>query len=178
MDRQEAREQLKGQLKGYVESITSKSKGANMYVCPLCGSGTGSHNTGAFSITKDGKSVKCFSCNKGGDIFDLIGGHEQITDHSEQLKRAVELYGITIESYRATAQEDFREYQKQDKNEQYTHNSTHTTDYTKFFSQANKDIEKTDYHRGLSIETLKRNKIGYEQNWKRSSKPTLNYSYK
>lgn len=171
MDRQEAREQLKGQLKSYVESITSKSKGANMYVCPLCGSGTGSHNTGAFSITKDGKSWKCFSCNKGGDIFDLIGEHEQIADHSEQLKRAGELYGITIESYRATAQEDFREYQNQPKNEQYTHNSTHTTDYTQFFLQANRDIEKTDYHRGLSIETLNRFKIGYVESWRHPKAP-------
>lgn len=183
MDRQEAREQLKGQLKSYVESITRKSKGANMYVCPLCGSGTGSHNTGAFSITKDGKSWKCFSCNKGGDIFDLIGEHEKITDHSEQLKRAGELYGITIESYRATAQEDFREYQNQPKNEQYTHNSIHTTDYinthnsirttdyTQFFLQANRDIEKTDYHRGLSIETLNRFKIGYVESWRHPKAP-------
>jgi replicative DNA helicase len=171
MDRQEAREQLKGQLKSYVESITSKSKGANMYVCPLCGSGTGSHNTGAFSITKDGKSWKCFSCNKGGDIFDLIGEHEQIADHSEQLKRAGELYGITIESYRATAQEDFREYQNHAKSEQYTHNSTHTTDYTQFFLQANRDIEKTDYHRGLSIETLNRFKIGYVESWRHPKAP-------
>lgn len=183
MDRQEAREQLKGQLKSYVESITRKSKGANMYVCPLCGSGTGSHNTGAFSITKDGKSWKCFSCNKGGDIFDLIGEHEKITDHSEQLKRAGKLYGITIESYRATAQEDFREYQNQPKNEQYTHNSIHTTDYinthnsirttdyTQFFLQANRDIEKTDYHRGLSIETLNRFKIGYVESWRHPKAP-------
>jgi replicative DNA helicase len=50
MERQEAIKQLKGQLRAYVESITQKSKGANMYVCPLCGSGTGRHKTGAFSI--------------------------------------------------------------------------------------------------------------------------------
>lgn len=170
MDRQEARDQLKGQLRAYVESITSKSKGANMYVCPLCGSGTGSHSTGAFSI-KDGTSWKCFSCNKGGDIFDLIGEHEGIADHSEQLKRAGELFGITIDSYRATAQEDFREYQNQPKNEQYTHNNIHTTDYTQFFLQANRDIEKTSYHRGLSLETLNRFKIGYVENWRHPKAP-------
>ena len=96
MDRHEAREQLKEQLKSYVESITHKSKGANMYVCPLCGSGTGSHSTGAFSIK--GTSWKCFSCNKGGDIFDLIGEYEGIADHSKQLKRAGELFGIYIDS--------------------------------------------------------------------------------
>jgi len=169
MDRQEAREQLKEQLKPYVESITHKSKGANMYVCPLCGSGTGSHSTGAFSIK--GTSWKCFSCNEGGDIFDLIGKHEGITDYSEQLKRAGELFGISIDSYRATAQEDFREYQNQPKSEQYTHNNIHTTDYTQFFLQANRDIEKTSYHRGLSIETLNRFKIGYVESWRHPKAP-------
>lgn len=170
MDRQEAREQLKGQLRAYVESITQKSKGANMYVCPLCGSGTGSHSTGAFSI-KDGTSWKCFSCNEGGDIFDLIGKYEGIADHSEQLKRAGELFGVTIDSYRATAQEDFREYQNQPKSEQYTHKSIHTTDYTQFFLQANKDIEKTSYHRGLTLETLNRYKIGYVESWRHPKAP-------
>lgn len=174
MERQEAREQLKGQLRAYVESITQKSKGANMYVCPLCGSGTGSHGTGAFSI-KDGTSWKCFSCNEGGDIFDLIGKYEGIADHSEQLKRAGELFGVTIDSYRATAQEDFREYQKQPKTEQYTHNNIHTNtataDYTQFFLQANRDIEKTSYHRGLSLETLNRFKIGYVENWRHPKAP-------
>ena len=170
MNRQEAREQLKGQLRTYVESITRKSKGANMYVCPLCGSGTGKHSTGAFSI-KDGTSWKCFSCNEGGDIFDLIGKYECIADHNEQLKRAGELFGITIDSYKATAQEDFREYQNQPKTEQYTHKSIHTTDYTQFFLQANKDIEKTNYHRGISLETLNRFKIGYVENWRHPKAP-------
>lgn len=169
MERQEAREQLKEQLKPYVESITRKSKGANMYVCPLCGSGTGSHSTGAFSIK--GTSWKCFSCNESGDIFDLIGKHEGITDYSEQLKRAGELFGVSIDIYRATAQEDFREYQNPPKNEQYTHNNIHTTDYTQFFLQANRDIEKTSYHRGLSIETLNRFNLGYVESWRHPKAP-------
>lgn len=163
MDKHEEREELKKHLKNYVESITSKSKGANMYVCPLCGSGTGKQKTGAFSIAKDGKSWKCFSCNSGGDIFDLIGEHEQIPDYSERLKRAVELYGSTI-------QEDFKQYQNKPKNE-HTYSNIHTADYTQFFLQANKDIEKTDYHRGLSIETLNRFQIGYIANWRHPKAP-------
>ena len=170
MNRQDARNQLKGQLRAYVESITSKSKGANMYVCPLCGSGEGHNGTGAFSI-KDGISWKCFSCNRGGDIFDLIGDYEGIADHSGQLKRAGELFGVSIDSYRATAQEDFREYQKQPENERYTHSNIHITDYTQFFLQANKDIGKTNYHRGLSMETLNRFQIGYVESWRHPKAP-------
>lgn len=184
MERQDAREQLKGYLRNYVESVTQKSKGANLYVCPLCGSGTGKSGTGAFSI-KNGTSWKCFSCNAGGDIFDLYGAINGTTDHNEQLRGLSEMYGIQVASYRSTAQEDFSpEYQKQDENERYTHNSIHTsvytqadppqqTDYTDFFFQAHKAVEQTDYwkRRGLSKETVDRFKLGYVAEWRHPKAP-------
>ncbi len=184
MERQDAREQLKGYLRNYVESVTQKSKGANLYVCPLCGSGTGKSGTGAFSI-KNGTSWKCFSCNAGGDIFDLYGAINGTADHNEQLKGLSELYGVQIASYRSTAQEDFSpEYQNHAKTEQYTHNSIHTsvytqadppqqTDYTDFFLQAHKAVEQTDYwkRRGLSKETVDRFKLGYVAEWRHPKAP-------
>lgn len=184
MERQDAREQLKGYLRNYVESVTQKSKGANLYVCPLCGSGTGKSGTGAFSI-KNGTSWKCFSCNAGGDIFDLYGAINGTADHNEQLKGLSELYGIQVASYRSTAQENFSpEYQNHAKSEQYTHNSIHTsvytqtdqpqqTDYTDFFLQAHKAVEQTDYwkRRGLSKETVDRFKLGYVAEWRHPKAP-------
>lgn len=184
MERQDAREQLKGYLRNYVESVTQKSKGANLYVCPLCGSGTGKSGTGAFSI-KNGTSWKCFSCNAGGDIFDLYGAINGTADHNEQLRGLSELYGVQVASYRSTAQEDFSpEYQKHAKNEQYTHSSIHTsvytqadppqqTDYTDFFLQAHKAVEQTDYwkRRGLSKETVDRFKLGYVAEWRHPKAP-------
>lgn len=184
MERQDAREQLKGYLRNYVESVTQKSKGANLYVCPLCGSGTGKSGTGAFSI-KNGTSWKCFSCNAGGDIFDLYGAINGTTDHNEQLRGLSEMYGIQVASYRLTAQEDFSpEYQNHAKNEQYTHNSIHTsvytqadppqqTDYTDFFLQAHKAVEQTDYwkRRGLSKETVDHFKLGYVAEWRHPKAP-------
>jgi replicative DNA helicase len=184
MERQDAREQLKGYLRNYVESVTQKSKGANLYVCPLCGSGTGKNGTGAFSI-KNGTSWKCFSCNAGGDIFDLYGAINGTTDYNEQLRGLSEMYGIQVASYRSTAQEDFSpEYQNHAKSEQYTHNSIHTsvytqadppqqTDYTDFFLQAHKAVEQTDYwkRRGLSKETVDRFKLGYVAEWRHPKAP-------
>lgn len=184
MERQDAREQLKGYLRNYVESVTQKSKGANLYVCPLCGSGRGKNGTGAFSI-KNGTSWKCFSCSAGGDIFDLYGAINGTADHNEQLRGISELYEVQVTSYRSTAQEDFRaEYQNQPKNEQYTHNSIHTSaytqaqqtetaDYTDFFLQAHKAVEQTDYwrKRGLSKETVDRFKLGYVAEWRHPKAP-------
>lgn len=96
------KEALKAALPQYVESITTRDAGAgrNMYVCPLCGSGTGKGTgkaDGAFSI-KDGKSWHCFVCHKGGDIFDLIKEHEGLTDFLDQAARAAEIAGITLAS--------------------------------------------------------------------------------
>ena len=105
MQRQNAREELKLKLEDYVKSITPKSKGANMYVCPLCKSGSGKNKTGAFSI-KDKISWKCFSCNNGGDIFDLIGMVEGITSHNEQLEKAGQIFGITIDEYKAAVNDN------------------------------------------------------------------------
>lgn len=184
MDRQDAREQLKGYLRSYVESVTQKSKGANMYVCPLCGSGSGKNATGAFSI-KNGTSWKCFSCNAGGDIFDLYGAINSNSDHNEQLAGLCQIYGITIDPYRSSAYEDFSpEYQKQDKNERNTHSNIHTTTYTQpqqnqsedyrdFFLQAHIHITETDYwsKRGLSRETVDRFKLGYIAEWRHPKAP-------
>lgn len=171
MDYDRAREQLKGELRRYVESITKKSKGANMYICPLCHSGEGRNGTGAFSIY-DGTSWKCFSCNEGGDIFDLIGDYEGIADHTEQLKRAGELFGITIDSYRSSAIEDFSfapVYKKQDKTQQPAE-----TDFKDFFLQAHSHIAETDYpqQRGLSKAVIDRFKLGYVADWRHPNTPT------
>lgn len=187
MDRQEAREQLKGYLRRYVESVTQKSKGANLYVCPLCGSGTGKSGTGAFSI-KNGTSWKCFSCNAGGDIFDLYGAINGTADHNQQLAGLCQIYGISVDSYsRSSAIDDFSpapEYQKQDENEQHTHNSIHINTYTQgnksqradyedFFLQAHSHIKETDYpqQRGLSEETINRFKLGYIAEWRHPKAP-------
>lgn len=158
MNRKQVKEYLKQQLRTYVESITSKSKG-NMYVCPLCGSGSKKHNTGAFSITRDGLKWKCFSCNEGGDIFTLIGKFENIADYNTQLKKAEELFEINVDNKRN------KSYNKTYKN------NKEITDYSQFFLEAHKNIEKTNYHRGLSLETINRFKLGYVENWKHPKAP-------
>ena len=44
-------------------------------------------------------------------------------------------------------------------------------DYTNFFLQANQNISKTNYHRGISLDTLNRFKIGYIENWRHPKTP-------
>lgn len=156
--------EIKGRLKEYVESITRKSRGKNKYNCPLCGSGTGRNHSAAFNIDpRDPTSWRCFACGKGGDIFDLIGEYEHITDYNEQLKRAAEFFGV----------------QNRPKIEQYARDrrpavEEEAADYSHFFLQAKKDLSKTDYpqRRGISAATLDRFNVGFVEAWRPPKVPT------
>lgn len=86
------KEQLKGYLPSYVQMITERSKGKNQYICPLCHSGEGPNRTGAFTLY-DG-NWRCYSCGKGGDIFDLIEQYEGISSFPDQVRRIEEIAGL------------------------------------------------------------------------------------
>ena len=182
MNREEARQYIIERGKEHLAPDRSK-KG---FICPICGSGSGNKGTGI--TTKDGVHFTCWAgCFTNADIIDIIGMETGATDYNSKLQAAAAEYGITIESYhRSTPQEDFapvaEEYQKQAKSKQFTQDTIHNTaytsqqdgaepDYTSFFLQANKDIERTDYHRGLTLETLNRFKLGYVESWTHPKAP-------
>lgn len=169
MDREQARESIKPRLKEYVEQMTSKSSraGANMYICPFCGSGSGPHGTGAFSVTGD--RWKCFSCGKGGDIFDFIGELQNTADYNEQLHIAAEYFGVMIDggSTGATPRTRARQHYTPirpipDAAEQ----EPATQETAAFIAQSAQKIEQTDYHRGISLATLQRFNVGYCPEWR------------
>ncbi len=74
------KEQLKPFLLDYIKEITTKSKGRNQYICPLCNSGTGRNGTGAFTYYPETHSYHCFVCGANGDIFNLYGEINHISD--------------------------------------------------------------------------------------------------
>ena len=136
------KDNLKQYLKDYADFYLEHSKNG-LYVCPICSSGKGRNKTGAFSIK--GERWNCFSCNHSGDLFDLIGAIEDLKTYPERLKRAEELYGTgTQPPKKKTPPQQEQE-----------------VDYSAFIDACNKNLDKTDYYRGISLETLNRFKIGY-----------------
>lgn len=87
------KDDLKSHLEEYVVQITEPGKNKGFYICPLCGSGRGKKQTGAFHLTGDKRHFKCFSCGAGGDLFDLIGQYEHITEPVQIFQRASQLFG-------------------------------------------------------------------------------------
>lgn len=181
MNREEARQYIIERGRDYL----TPDKSGKGFICPICGSGSGSHGTGI--TTKDGVHYTCWAgCFTNADIIDIIGLQTGQTDYNSKLQAAAAEFNISIESYhRSSPQEDFAPvaaYQKQTESKRYTqdsiHNSAYTTaqeeaepDYTSFFLQANKAIGKTAYHRGLTLETINRFKLGYVAEWKHPKAP-------
>lgn len=150
---------IKDYLRDYVESITKKSKSGS-YVCPLCGSGTGRHKSGAFSIDpKDPTRWKCFSCDKSGDIFDLIGQYENIPEYTEQISRAREFLGDSTQPRKKISSSAPR------KDEQPEDHSAYYAECMKRISQAEGYLKL----RGISKETARKYKLGYDPNFRTGS---------
>ena len=119
---------LKKMLPRYVEKITERDPvKRQFYKCPLPECKEREHansSGGAFSIAADREHWKCFSCNKGGDIFDLIGYQYGITsgrtdaatrgeEFRAEFAKACELLDLpadfTPPTAAASAAQDFKE---------------------------------------------------------------------
>lgn len=160
------RDEARDYINAHPEQVLQPDRNGG-YICE-CGSGSGASGTG-LAKQKDGIHFKCFACGFYGDVIDQIGKLYHLEDYNEKLKKACELYGITLETG----------YQNQPKNKQNTQHTTHNTatqpaeetDFSDFFFQASQNIERTRYHRGISLETLKAYKIGYAPEWIHPKKP-------
>lgn len=149
----ELTEKIKPYLLDYVNEITEPSKhgGKNQYICPLCNSGTGSHQSGAFTVYPDTNSYHCFACDANGDIFNLYGEVNGITDFktvAEELKA----------KYNISSSQPIRQKKQPTKLEQ-----REEKDYTKFFAMAEQHLHETNYltNRGLSLNTQLKFNCGY-----------------
>ena len=153
-------ENIRPQLTEYVNRITQPSKGRNMYVCPLCGSGTGRNKSGAFGIYDGGIKWKCQACGKGGDVIDLIGEYEHITDFAEKVKRLGEVIGTPITS-------------EQSRPRQEIPHDAEVVNFLQYFRECNKRLSETDYfmQRGISYETAQRFMLGYDPAWTHPKAP-------
>jgi replicative DNA helicase len=87
MNRDEAKEIAKAKLREYYASLVDKRG-----VCPICGGG---HNTACFHIDphRNSEYWKCFSCNRGGDIFELYSALNGVSS-GEAMEAVYKLYGI------------------------------------------------------------------------------------
>ena len=143
------KETLKPFLMEYVKEITPQSKTSPyQFVCPFCGSGLGTHQTGAFTVYPETNSYHCFACGVSGDIFNLYGELNKINDFKTILNELANKYKVYVPS-------------------DYTSRENKNKDYTKFFAVAEQHLQETDYltKRGISLDTQRKFHCGYTPNF-------------
>ena len=150
-------EKLKPFLLDYVQEITKSSKNGsnNQYICPLCGSGTGSHHSGAFTVYPDTNSYHCFACDANGDIFNLYGEMNHIKDFKIIADELSAKYNISSSQPIRPKKQSTKPIQTED------------NDYTPFFKKAEEQLNQTDYltKRGISSEIQRKFHCGYVPNF-------------
>ena len=149
----DVKEKLKPYLIEYVNEVTTKSKGHNQYICPICRSGDGSHHTGAFTVYPESNTYFCFACRQSGDIFNLYAILNNLnisTNFKDIIKQLADRYHIGY-----------------NKNASITTMDTNIPkDYTRFFYIAQQHLHETDYltNRGISVAIQQYFGCGYISN--------------
>ena len=172
MTREEARQYI---IQRGKEHLTPDRSGKG-FICPICGSGSGIHGTGI--TTKDGVHFTCWTgCFTNIDIIDIIGLETGTTNYNSKLQAAAAEYGITLDKYNRNL-EYFAPVAGEHKKQARSKNKLADAEpnYTDFFLQAAKNIDKTDYHRGLSSSTLTRFNVGFVENWRHPKAPKMEAS--
>ena len=170
MTREEARENINRRpLTDFVPLEMSRKAGRNMYICPVCGSGTGRNGTGAFHIYPDSNRVFCYAggcfSDKGEDT---IGALRTIWHCSEA--EALERAGYIID--KGTPAPAHQEHKKNTEHQE--HQVEAPADYSLFYRQCHEDLKASPealeylHKRGISDESIDRFNLGYCAAWKHS----------
>lgn len=165
MTREQARQYIRVNVK--CADYLQKSKNGQ-YCCPVCHSGTGTHQTGAVTIYPE-NLWHCHACNTGGDVIDLCKIAND-TDFNGALSLLADEQGIIIDQYTPetptqTAAQS-HENAKEDKNTAKGE-ETAKRDYMGYYEQCRQNIADPAAvayleKRGISLETAKAYYLGYD----------------
>ena len=169
------------------------------FICPFCGNGSGNTGDGV-TFMKNSYRAHCFKCGFSGDII-AFKAQENNCSYREAAQVLAIILNIADEKdkkfvNKKLLSEGNFSLQKSSRiinlPQIFTQNDVEEQkiDYTKFFLDAEKNLELTDYHlkRELSWETAHKFRLGFVKNWKhpkienapespRLIIPTSDYSY-
>ena len=151
-DQQEA---LRDRLEDYLTS-----KGINTKKPFLCLNPAHTEKHPSMSFDKKRNKVHCFSCGEDYSIIDLIMMDYGL-DYKGALEKGYNMYGITEGSGAVKKAAPSPRSEKQEEAAPAAE-----MDYSAYYAECEKRINETTYHRGLSLETLKRFHVGYDPVWR------------
>ena len=156
-------------MRTHATEILKPDRHGKGFICPICGSGKGEgrKNAGTGITTKDGIHFTCWAgCFTNSDIIDIIGLQCGLNDddHVHKFEEAARIFGIEFEkasNYQAISQTS------KEKSDFFLKGKNN---FQEFFRQANLNLGRTNYHRGISLETLNKFQVGYVEQWRVSER--------
>lgn len=160
IDYQRLKEEVNQREPDFLPKAPKKINGFDSYICPCCGNGSGKNGTGIvldINHTNKGRRYKCFKCQLNEDVIGLYMKYSNISDFNQGIRKAAEYFKIDVKGAEGVKQVSTdKELQQKPKEKK---------DYTNFFLKANKNLPNTEYHRGISLDTLNKYKVGYVPDW-------------
>ncbi len=136
-------------------------------VCPLCGNGSGSDGDG-LRETPTPNVLKCFKCDFAGDVIKAVQEANHYNFY-EAVKYCADQIGIRYDDKEGDSYKNKPAPKPATPPPTPVRKRVKETDYIKsgFFREAEKHLEETDYwqRRGLSLETAKHFKLGFDKSW-------------
>lgn len=180
MEYKRAQAEILDRWEDVLRAVTSPAKqkvnGHTSYICPFCGHGENGDGITKNPKSKDRKTIKCFGCNFSGDIFSLIGQLEGISFFPDQVRRAGDLIGISIDENREETEPrrepapikespktEKREEKKENRNE-YKMELKEREDKKGYLKECMDRLNQTGYlmERGISESTAKKYSLGFD----------------
>ena len=155
MDREHVRQLIKKRIK--CKDFLEKAKHGG-YICPICKSGSGKHQTGAVKIYDDTNSWYCHACKQGGDIITLYKLQTN-QSYNEVLSILANNLGVAIDN----SNHFFKSNKNLNKNKAFSKPENFTEYYLECQNRI-KEPDATNYlsKRGISVETAEAYGIGYD----------------
>lgn len=163
-------------LREYVE--LKKSKGTNNFVCPICGSGTKKHRTGALHYHRDTNRWRCYAdadcfSAKGQDTLGALrciygGGVHSMQGFYKTIERATGYRRCDIidDVYGSELNQSIEHVNKKKRDLSDTYIKWH-----KALKQSPKALSYLTENRGITEESIDKYQIGYCEIWRHSKAP-------
>ena len=172
MNREQAKAEIKARYAKYLPLAKRKVNGKDTYICPFCGHGKGGDGLQIVPAEKggDGTQLHCFNCGFHGDIIDIIGQENGLTDYNDKLQKAADIFNIIIDAEATRTPTEPRKAE-QGINTPTTENApetaTESPDFTAYLNECythRNDPAAVEYlsFRGISKETAVAYKLGYD----------------
>lgn len=162
-------EALRDTVRRRGHELLERDKSGKGWICPICGSGGGRHGTGMTS--RDGVHFTCWACDsKPEDIIGIVQKRDGV-DYVTALRLCCEWLGLMQEFeslYGKKGGSMMGNSLYKAREEGKAAATKPPADYTAYYEKCAANIENTDYwrKRGLSLETVKRFRLGFDGEWR------------